>query len=217
MDFEQLIKHKLKDFKVTVNQYGITISSIESDPNGISIGWIKDSSVFSLRNKIVALKRFDEIEEFLQPISDKHQIGNGGFIQSLNGNTFVGTLQREYPSDLFFSEKLINSDSKESTISFLDKVVDTFVYLESDFFSKHSNLREWKETYNKIAFNELVPIVNQPFPLRNSIMKYLFDSQDREEYNSRVSKKLLESKDEFKVRLGKALLDISNEQNKQIT
>jgi len=206
-DINTTLESKFTNYSFLSDQYGITINKKGKNPSGLSIGWIMDQNTLTLRNKIVALKRFDEVEDFLIPIMTKYKIGHGGFIQGLNGNSFIGTINREYTVEKI-QEELTIDNLIHSLTQIQNLVEGVLEFTEIHFNNLYPTFASLKDDYFSLEFKELGSLINQPFPLRNSVIKYKYQASDYEEYIADLIPYYLENKDKKKRKHGTALIEI---------
>ncbi|WP_028667369.1 hypothetical protein [Runella zeae] len=180
----ELLKKKLEEqfgqqFIVDFSKKGVTLIAKDKS-HAFCMGFTYYLTDFRFREKLIALKRFEEVEKLLQPILKKYKIGQGDFVLAVYDCGFFSTIKELIP---FKNIPTINhsliSDSQdisledevqiENALFEIKKAID---YAKIHFVDKYQTLNNVFEASEKMNEDQIAVFFANPTLLRKIIIDY---------------------------------------------
>ena len=161
------------EFKCKVYSNGITFVA-KDNSKAFSFGLIGSSGSFRIREKVYAIKRFEEVEAILQPLFKKYKIGQGDFELGVYGVDFKGTIKKGMAMqeiagvDAGFIEDMTDVDTGDETQirQVLTEFKKAVLYLENEFISRYNTLQQVYEAQEQMTPDERGDFFSNPGPIR---------------------------------------------------
>ena len=180
----ELLKKKLEEqfgqqFIVDFSKKGVTLIAKDKS-HAFCMGFTYYLTDFRFREKLIALKRFEEVEKLLQPILKKYKIGQGDFVLAVYDCGFFSTIKELIP---FKNIPTINhsliSDSQdisledevqiENALFEIKKAID---YAKIHFVDKYQTLYDVSEASEKMNPDERGEFFAPPGSFRELLIDY---------------------------------------------
>ncbi len=180
----ELLKKKLEEqfgqqFIVDFSKKGVTLIAKDKS-HAFCMGFTYYLTDFRFREKLIALKRFEEVEKLLQPILKKYKIGQGDFVLAVYDCGFFSTIKELIP---FKNIPTINhsliSDSQdispedevqiENALFEIKKAID---YAKIHFVDKYQTLYDVFEASEKMNPDERGEFFAPPGSFRELLIDY---------------------------------------------
>ena len=161
------------EFQCKVYSNGITLAA-KDNSRGFCFGLISYPGSFRVREKIYAMKRFEEVEFILGPLLKKYEISQGDFEQGVYRVDFIGTIRKgilikEIPGvDDSFIEDMTRFDvESELQIRMLLSVLKkAILFLEDEFINRYQTLQQVYEAQQQMTPAERGQFFMDPGPIR---------------------------------------------------
>ncbi|MFN3380706.1 MAG: hypothetical protein ACK41O_14720 [Runella zeae] len=180
----ELLKKKLEEqfgqqFIVDFSKKGVTLIAKDKS-HAFCMGFTYYLTDFRFREKLIVLKRFEEVEKLLQPILKKYKIGQGDFVLAVYDCGFFSTIKELIP---FKNIPTINysliSDSQdisledevqiENALFEIKKAID---YAKIHFIDKYQTLYDVSEASEKMNPDERGEFFAPPGSFRKLLINY---------------------------------------------
>ncbi|AYQ32161.1 hypothetical protein [Runella sp. SP2] len=180
----ELLKKKLEEqfgqqFIVDFSKKGVTLIAKDKS-HAFCMGFTYYLTDFRFREKLIVLKRFEEVEKLLQPILKKYKIGQGDFVLAVYDCGFFSTIKELIP---FKNIPTINhpliSDSQDISLedevqieNALFEIKKAIEYAKVHFVDKYQTINDVFEATKKMNEDQIADFFPPPGSLRKIMVSY---------------------------------------------
>ncbi|MFL5745275.1 MAG: hypothetical protein ACJ751_11445 [Niastella sp.] len=161
------------EFQCKTYKNGITLAA-KDNSKGFSFGLISSPGSFQVREKIFAMKRFEEVEAILQPLLKKYKMPQGDFEQGVYGVNFISTIKKAMPiqeipgvDSSFIANRIhIDSGNEAQIRQILIEFKKAIEYQEEEFINRYKTLKQVYEAQEQMTPDERGVFFSEPGPIR---------------------------------------------------
>ncbi len=205
----ELLKKKLEEqfgqqFIVDFSKKGVTLIAKDKS-HAFCMGFTYYLTDFRFREKLIVLKRFEEVEKLLQPILKKYKIGQGDFVLAVYDCGFFSTIKELIPFKniptinytLVNDSQDINLEDEVQIENALLEIKKAIDYAKLHFVDKYQTLNNVFEASEKMNPYEKGEFFSIPSAIRKVLIEFIVDkSENRLAQISSLSNEFRHCKDD---------------------
>ncbi len=170
------------EFKVKTYSNAISITAKDKS-RAFCFGLTGSGGTFRVREKMYALKRFEEVEKILQPLLKKHKVGQGDFEMGVYGVDFKSTIKKvalisETPDiDSDFIDTYTDIDTGDTVMirHVLNQFQKAMLFQEQEFINMYNTLQQVYEGLEQMTPRERGEFLGLPGPIRRLVIDTFCD------------------------------------------